>query len=408
MASELIRTACPSCATKIGVRPDQLGRRIRCPKCRGAFAVSRPEVAAEPPEQAPVNDSSPWQAADDANELAAVGRGRQVWHRAKISAKFDRPRDLLFQAAVQTVRNARCDVIHIDWANAHLRFALFVSPGQPTEHDLFAFPHPTGGSELEVTSQEPNVEGLFDPLYDALMGDLGKYLHFAPRDGGTPRSGSATDATRAVDSSRQDNWSNSPTRESKIPPHPTRPGEDHSATYGNSPESGEPRDGPPPSPSGSDNRRADDEYGDERHEPAHNKYCFECGQRIRSRAEICPKCGVRQLEPDDAPRRSGRSKDSFKVPLLISAIANIVVGLLRLSTCFGIVFTIPMIVLCVIEFSLWSKADDLSQRQIRQQARTLAIFEVVVGLANTPTLICGIILLIKTGQARRRSEDYYE
>jgi len=81
---------------------------------------------------------------------------------------------------------------------------------------------------------------------------------------------------------------------------------------------------------------------------------------------------------------------------LISAIANIVVGLLRLSTCFGIVFTIPMIVLCVIEFSLWSKADDLSQRQLRQQARTLAIFEVVVGLANTPTLICGIILLINT------------
>jgi TM2 domain-containing membrane protein YozV/ribosomal protein L40E len=27
------------------------------------------------------------------------------------------------------------------------------------------------------------------------------------------------------------------------------------------------------------------------------KYCFECGALIRARAEICPKCGVRQQAP---------------------------------------------------------------------------------------------------------------
>jgi TM2 domain-containing membrane protein YozV/ribosomal protein L40E len=27
------------------------------------------------------------------------------------------------------------------------------------------------------------------------------------------------------------------------------------------------------------------------------KFCFECGARIRAKAEICPKCGVRQMSP---------------------------------------------------------------------------------------------------------------
>jgi TM2 domain-containing membrane protein YozV/ribosomal protein L40E len=30
------------------------------------------------------------------------------------------------------------------------------------------------------------------------------------------------------------------------------------------------------------------------------KFCRECGQVIRARAEICPKCGVRQLPPPNA------------------------------------------------------------------------------------------------------------
>ena len=30
---------------------------------------------------------------------------------------------------------------------------------------------------------------------------------------------------------------------------------------------------------------------------ADEKFCFECGALIRARAEICPKCGVRQQSP---------------------------------------------------------------------------------------------------------------
>src|SRR6267154_499148 len=30
---------------------------------------------------------------------------------------------------------------------------------------------------------------------------------------------------------------------------------------------------------------------------ANEKFCFECGSKINSKAEICPQCGVRQLPP---------------------------------------------------------------------------------------------------------------
>ena len=128
------------------------------------------------------------------------------------------------------------------------------------------------------------------------------------------------------------------------------------------------------------------------------KYCVECGSIIRARAELCPNCGVRQPYVDEGsyPRRP--SRDGVKIPLLISAIANIVVGLLWASSCFGIVLTVPMAILCIFEFKLWSQADSLPLREFGRRAKTLGIFEIIAGLANTPTLICGIIVLINAGK----------
>jgi|SRR3954469_24107500 TM2 domain-containing membrane protein YozV/ribosomal protein L40E len=46
------------------------------------------------------------------------------------------------------------------------------------------------------------------------------------------------------------------------------------------------------------------------HKAADEKFCSECGAAIKARAEICPKCGVRQFVPSGftvvAP--NGRSK----------------------------------------------------------------------------------------------------
>jgi hypothetical protein len=92
------------------------------------------------------------------------------------------------------------------------------------------------------------------------------------------------------------------------------------------------------------------------------------------------------------------SRDGVKVPVLISAIANIVVGLIWLATCFGVIFTVPMLILSIFEFSLWSRADRLPLYALGDRAKVLGIFEIVVGLVNTPTLICGILVLVNGGK----------
>jgi hypothetical protein len=127
---------------------------------------------------------------------------------------------------------------------------------------------------------------------------------------------------------------------------------------------------------------------------ANEKYCHECGAVIRAKAVICPKCGVPQPTIETGASPSRPSRTGIKVPLLVSAIANIVVGLVWVSTCFGFVFTVPMTILCVFEFGLWAKADSLPVSDLAGRAKTIGIFEIIVGLANIVTLICGIILLI--------------
>jgi uncharacterized Zn finger protein (UPF0148 family) len=134
------------------------------------------------------------------------------------------------------------------------------------------------------------------------------------------------------------------------------------------------------------------------HRRSSEKHCVECGSIIRARAELCPNCGVRQPYVEEAGYPIRPSRDGVKIPLLISAISNIVVGLLWASSCIGIVFTVPMIILCVFELKLWSNADSLPLREFGRRAKTLGIFEIVVGLANTPTLVCGILVLINAGK----------
>jgi TM2 domain-containing membrane protein YozV/ribosomal protein L40E len=36
------------------------------------------------------------------------------------------------------------------------------------------------------------------------------------------------------------------------------------------------------------------------HKAADEKFCTECGAIVKAKAEICPKCGVRQLPPPNA------------------------------------------------------------------------------------------------------------
>jgi hypothetical protein len=136
---------------------------------------------------------------------------------------------------------------------------------------------------------------------------------------------------------------------------------------------------------------------------ADEKYCHECGAVIRFRAEICPHCGVRQPQAAlyELPHPSA---SGVTIPLLVSAISNIVVGLLWCYTCLGVILAIPMFLLCIYEFALWARADSMSLPALASSAKARGILEIIVGLANTPTLICGIIILINAGKLQSASE----
>lgn len=154
------------------------------------------------------------------------------------------------------------------------------------------------------------------------------------------------------------------------------------------------------------NRRGSADFDDaETPEPIRKKFCHECGRQIRFRAEICPHCGVRQADGGDGPSRSEKSRETIKTALLISAISNIVVGLIWLCTIIGVVLTVPMVILCICEFGLRSKADDLPLGELGEKAKTMAIFEIVIGLFNTPTFVCGILTVINSGKLVKESEN---
>jgi len=133
------------------------------------------------------------------------------------------------------------------------------------------------------------------------------------------------------------------------------------------------------------------------------KFCHVCGAQIHLQAEICPKCGVRQASLQSSKGTLDESaRDHLKILLLISAISNIVVGIVWLATVIGIIFTVPMIILCVFEFRLWSEADELPLQELVNKAHSLYVFEIIVGLFNVVSLVCGIILGVKTSKLRRQ------
>lgn len=99
----------------------------------------------------------------------------------------------------------------------------------------------------------------------------------------------------------------------------------------------------------------------------------------------------------------GEPTGGLSVPLLISAISNILVGLFWLATLLGVVLAIPMFILCVFEFVLFSRIGNEPVVRSARSAKTLAIFEIVVGLFNLPTMICGIVLLINASSVASRS-----
>jgi DNA-directed RNA polymerase subunit M/transcription elongation factor TFIIS len=130
----------------------------------------------------------------------------------------------------------------------------------------------------------------------------------------------------------------------------------------------------------------------------HEKHCVECGSIILAKAMMCPKCGVRQHVEYERDYQLRPSRNGIAIPLLISAIGNIIAALVWVSTCFLAFLAVPIIILSIFEFILWSKSDSMPLSSLSSSAKSLAIFEIVVGLISLPAFVCGIIIMINSSK----------
>lgn len=119
---------------------------------------------------------------------------------------------------------------------------------------------------------------------------------------------------------------------------------------------------------------------------------------------ICGTCKSRMVPQNKIATQVNApalGRPGIAVPLLISAIANLVIGIILATTCFGIIFAVPMWILCVFEFILYANVDQIHPVNLKSRATIIGICEIVVGLLNMVSLVCGIILLIHASKLSR-------
>lgn len=180
----VVKVVCKGCGKRIGVRPDQAGRRLRCSGCGTAFQVEIPAGNARvlPPAPSaapggPVDESEEELGADEAGELILPGRATKPPPGAAAAvARFPESPEVVYDALVYAVRRSGSEVVQLDGVNRRVRFA---SPDGPTDHTACVFPDRDGGSELECRASVPNP--LSDAgLYARLAAALTAYLAAHP------------------------------------------------------------------------------------------------------------------------------------------------------------------------------------------------------------------------------------
>lgn len=181
---DFTRATCPCCTKRLLIRPDQVGRRVRCPKCRNAF-TAHPAVGQSNPIPTGIPVTEPEDdtiIAEAANEILLARdppRPPRLRQRAKLTAHFERTPDLVYKACVQAVRSTGCEIITVNRANRTVRFCLGNGADATAEHELFVFEAEDGSSDLDITAFSPQAKAEVEPYYEGIAKEASKYLMFA-------------------------------------------------------------------------------------------------------------------------------------------------------------------------------------------------------------------------------------
>lgn len=90
------------------------------------------------------------------------------------------------------------------------------------------------------------------------------------------------------------------------------------------------------------------------------------------------------------------------IPILVAGISNIAVGVfwlaMTLALCFTFLIGIPMIVLGVFEILFYTDAKRKSLQEILGRSKTYAVLEIIAGMFNWISFVCGIVVLVNRGK----------
>lgn len=157
--------------------------------------------------------------------------------------------------------------------------------------------------------------------------------------------------------------------------------------------------------------------------------CPKCGQQIdapeamQGRQQACPACGTVHIVPMStptataaAPLASGSYPDvpGVTIPMLISAIVNCLTAaflfLFAILSAFATVgvgcclmlFPIAFLILAIFEFKTYSKIKARREPVSSGAAIAIGVCEIIAGLSNLVSLVCGIIVLCNASKLDQR------
>jgi hypothetical protein len=107
--------------------------------------------------------------------------------------------------------------------------------------------------------------------------------------------------------------------------------------------------------------------------------------------------------PSSAAVPANWPPDMIAIPQLISGIFNIVAAVGWAFTCFGIILSIPLLILGVYELIAYSRARTAEPAKYLDSAKTYAVLDICTVLTgNLASMVCGILMLTQIPAARER------
>ncbi len=94
------------------------------------------------------------------------------------------------------------------------------------------------------------------------------------------------------------------------------------------------------------------------------------------------------------------------IPIVLSAIWNLVMGMVYISTCIGIIIGGPMMILALSELQTYSNARAMRRRELADRAQLLGVLEIVAGLFNGAGIVFGVLTLVGASQIGRRRNTF--